>query len=151
MTVLFAANKSILMEKWSPGEENPIAKAIDIGHSEAVISEYYSGMKTLLDKRRIVGFTRILSNEKFSKTKNHVRFRDWLVRNKVWVRPTTLSSSKHVKVGWLLRSHPTYTNYKRATDDLIQRIGGETVVELKLTPIRTHTGGRKTKPFAHTR
>ena len=102
ITVLFAANRHILLEKWIPGEENPISKAIDIAYTEEVISEYYSGMKTLHDKRRIIGFTRILSNEQFSKTKNHLRFRDWLVRNKVWVRPTTLSSSKHVNVGWLL-------------------------------------------------
>ena len=89
-------------------------------------------MKTLHDKRKIVVFTRILSNEKFSKNKNHVCFRDWLVRNKVWVPPTKLSLSKHVKVGWLLRSHPNYTNYKRVTEDLIERIGGKTAVELEL-------------------
>ena len=134
ITVLFAANREILLTKWIPGNENPIAKAIDIAYDEDTISEYYSGMKTLHDKRRIVGFTRILSNDKFFKTKNHSDFRSWLTRNNVWVRPTTLSSSKHVKIGWLLRSHPTYTNFQMATADLIHRIGTNPPVELELTP-----------------
>ena len=65
ITVLFAANREILLTKWTPGDENPISKAIDIVYSEESIGEYYFGMKTLHDKRRIIGFTRILSSEKF--------------------------------------------------------------------------------------
>ena len=91
-------------------------------------------MKTLHDKRKIIGFTRILSSYKFHKTKNHPNFRAWLTQNKVWVRPTTLSLSKHVKIGWLLRSHPTYTHFKTATEALIQRIGANPPVEIELTP-----------------
>ena len=56
------------------------------------------------------------------------------MRNNVWVRPTTLSSSKHVKIGWIPRSHPTYTNFQMATADLIKRIGATPPVELELTP-----------------
>ena len=51
ITVLFAANREILLTKWIPGEENPISKAIDIAYNEDTISEYYSGMKTLHDKK----------------------------------------------------------------------------------------------------
>ena len=98
ITVLFAADREILLTKWTPGNENPISKAIDIAYDADTIGEYYSGMKTMHDKRRIVGFTRILSTAKFSKTKNHLDFRSWLTRNNMWVRPTTLSSSKHFKI-----------------------------------------------------
>jgi len=75
ITVLFAANRDILLTKWIPGNENPISKAIDIAYDADTIGEYYSGMKTLHDKRRIVRFTRILSTVKFFKTKNHLDFR----------------------------------------------------------------------------
>ena len=89
-------------------------------------------MKTTNSKRSIIRYTRILSNEKFYKTKQHPSFRQWLSTNMVWVCPMTLSSSSHVKVGWLLRSHPTYTNFNRATSELMKRIGKK--VELELSP-----------------
>ena len=136
ITVLFAANREILLTKWIPGDKNPISKAIDIAYADdnSVLNEYYAGMKTLHDKKRIIGFTRILSSDKFYKTKNQPNFRAWLAQNMVWVRPTTLSSSKHVKIGWLLRSHPTYTHFKTATEELIARIGANPPVALELSP-----------------
>ena len=91
-------------------------------------------MKTLHDKKRIIGFTGIVSSNEFHKTKNHPSFRAWLTQNKVWVRPTSLSSSKHVKIGWILCSHPTYTPFKTAMEELIKRIGTEPLVELELSP-----------------
>ena len=51
----------------------------------------------------------------------------------MWVKPTILSSSQHVKIGWLLRYHPSYTNYSRATMDLLQWIGADGA-ELELSP-----------------
>lgn len=35
-------------------------------------------------------------------------------------------------MGWLLRNHPTYTNFNKATTDLVSRIGE--AVELELLP-----------------
>ena len=45
------------------------------------------------------------------------------------MRPTSLSSRKHVKIGWILRSHPQYTNFRAATRDLIARIWDEVEIE----------------------
>ena len=81
IAVLFSANREILLTKWIPGNENPISKAIDIAYDEDTIGEYFSGMKTLHDKKRVIGFTRILSCDKFQKTKNHAKFRAWLSQN----------------------------------------------------------------------
>ena len=129
------------MTKRIPGSENPISKAVGIAYNEETIREYYAGMKTLHNKNRVVGFTRILSGDKFQRTKSNRNFRAWLSQNKVWVRLTTLSSSKHIKIGWLLRSHPTYTHFQTATVDLIQRIGENSLVELELSPHSlTHRG-----------
>ena len=61
LTVLFAANRSILLEKWEPSEENPISKAMDKVYDESTIAQYYVGMKAKNDKRSIIGHTRILS------------------------------------------------------------------------------------------
>jgi len=66
------------------------------------------------------------------KTKQHPRFREWLATNQVWVRLTTLLLSNHVKMGWLLRSHPNYTNFNKATTDLGRRIG--VAVEIEILP-----------------
>ena len=131
LSALMAANKDILLKKWDSTDENPISRAGDIAYSESEIAEYYAGMRTSNDKRSVVGYTRILSNESFSMTKKG-RFREWLIHNKVFVRPTSLSSRKHVKVGWLLMSHPQYTNFRAATRDLKARIGEE--VEIELSP-----------------
>ena len=125
MTVLMAANREIRLLKWESSAENPITKAIDIAYDEDTISEYFSGMKMKSDRRRIVGFTRISSPVKFTQIKKHSQFFHWLQTNKVWVRPTTLSSSRQVKIGWLLHSYPTYTNYAKVTKDLLDRIGME--------------------------
>ena len=51
----------------------------------------------------------------------------------MWVKPTILSSCYHVKIGWILRSHSSYTNYARVTSDSKQRFGVEGA-ELKLSP-----------------
>ena len=59
------------------------------------------------------------------------------------MRPTSLSSRKHVKVGWLLRSHPQYTNFRVAIRDLQRRIGEEFEIELSLHTI-SHSTSKNT-------
>ena len=133
MTVLFASTKDMQLLKWEGSTENPILKAADIAYDENTIGEFYSGMKIQNDRQRMIGYSRILTPDPFWKIKRNVKLFDWLQTNKVWVKPTILSSSQHVKIGWLLRSHPTYTNYARATADLLRRIG-ENGTELELSP-----------------
>ena len=81
----------------------------------------------------MIGYSRILTSDPFWKIKRNNKLFDWLQTNRVWVKPTILSSSKHVKIGWILRSHPSYTNYARATEDLLKRIGVDGA-ELELSP-----------------
>ena len=78
ITVLFAANREILLTKRIPGDKNPISKAIYIAYNKETRGDYYSGMKTLHDKKRVVGLTRILSGDEIQKTKSHRNFRAWL-------------------------------------------------------------------------
>ena len=115
--VLMAANSDIKLLKWEKLTENPIAKAIDITYDEVTISKYYSGMKMKLDQKKIVGFTCIYSPVKFEQIKKHSNFFNWLQTNKVWVQLTTISSSRHTKIRWLLDLHP-YTSFPQATKDL---------------------------------
>ena len=107
--------------------------AADISYDENIIGDYYSGMKTQSDRQMIIGYTQILTTEPFRKIKRINKLFDWLQTNKVWVKPTILSSCNHVKIGWILRSHPSYSNYARATLNLKQRIGIEGA-ELELSP-----------------
>ena len=107
--------------------------AADIAYNENAIDEYYSGMKTQRDRQRIIGYTQILTTEPFGKIKRIKKLYDWLQTNKVWVKPTILSSCNHVKIGWILRLHPSYSTYVRATSDLKQRIRIEGA-ELELSP-----------------
>ena len=81
----------------------------------------------------MIGYSRILTSDPFWKLKRNTTLFDWLQTNKVWVKPTILSSSRHVKIGWLLCSHLSYTNYTRAMKDLLQRIGADGA-ELELSP-----------------
>ena len=104
-------------------------------------------MKRQNDGRRMIGYTRIMTPEPFWKIKKDKRFFEWLQDNKVWVKPTVLLSSKHVKIGWLLRSHPSHTNYERATQDLILRIGKEGA---ELEPPHYHAHNSKWQHFTQT-
>ena len=92
-------------------------------------------MKVNSDRKRIIGFTVILSPEPFNLIKKHPHFLSWLhiKYGKVWVMPTNLSSSNQVKIGWLLKSHPAYTKYLKTTEDLLARIQKKGV-ELELSP-----------------
>ena len=104
--------------KWDGSTENLIIVAVDIAYNESIIGEYYSGMNAQRNKQRIIGYTRILTTERFRKIKKINKLFDRLQTNKVWVKPTILSSCYHVTIGWILRSHPSYTNYVRVTSDL---------------------------------
>ena len=46
-----------------------------------------------------------------------------MTQNKVFVRTTTLSQSRHVNLGWILYSHPEYSNHGAARADLLHRMG----------------------------
>ena len=133
MAMLFSCGSDIQLLKWTGTAENPIMAAGDIAYDEETIGLFYSGMKMQGDKNRIIGYSRILTSDPFWKIKRNNKLFDWLQTNRVWVKPTILSSSKHVKIGWLLRSHPQYTNYARATADLLRRIGDDDA-ELDLSP-----------------
>ena len=105
----------------------------DIACDEKTIGQFYLGMKMQGDKNKIIGYSRILMPDPFWKIKRNNKLFDWLHTNRVWVKSTILFCSKDVKIGWLLCSHPQYTNYVRVTADLLKRIGAEEA-KLELSP-----------------
>ena len=123
MNVLFSSGSDIQLLKWEGTTESPIMVAADIAYNEEAIGQFYSGMKMQGDKNRMIGYSQILTSDPFWKIKRNNKLFKWLQMNKVWVKPTILLSSKHVTNGWLLCSHPSYTNYARVTTYLLQRIG----------------------------
>ena len=123
MTVLFAVDKSLKLLKWDEyDDQNPIGKAIDISPTKEVISQYFSGMRVLANSKKIIGYVKLESEKPFWRTKSEPRVFDWLTKNKVYVRTTTLSQNRHSNIGWLLYSHPEYTNQRLATNDLRARM-----------------------------
>jgi len=125
MTVLFVLSKDLQLLKWEGTTKNSILAASDIAYDEDTIGEFYLGMKMQNDRNRMIGYSQILTSDPFWRIKRNNKLFDWIQKNKVWVKPTILSSSQHVKIGWLLRSHPLYTNYSWATMDLLQWIGAD--------------------------
>lgn len=99
LIVLSPANIHILLEKYAKSDENSISKAIDIAYDKSATVEYYAGMKPTNDKRGIIRYTKMLSNERLYTTKQHPQFRKWLATNHGWIHLTTFSLSNHVKVG----------------------------------------------------
>ena len=69
MRVLMASNWEIILEKWGKSEGNPILKAGDIAYTKATISQYYAGTSTINDKRAVVEYITILSNQPYLVTK----------------------------------------------------------------------------------
>ena len=70
VTVLFALNNNIPLLKWVKYNENPITKAVDITYDEHIIREYSSGIKVKNNRKRIIGFTWILT----SKLENEISY-----------------------------------------------------------------------------
>ena len=133
MTILFAFSKDLQLLKWARTTKNPVMAASFIDCDEETIIKFYSGMKMQNDHNHMIEYSRILTSDPFWKIKRNNKLFDWLQINKVWVKPTILSSSQHVKIGWFLRSHPLYTTYVQATKDLLQHIGADGA-ELELSP-----------------
>ena len=139
IAVFFASNKDTHLLKWIESNEHPVVKSIDIAYDEYTIGEYYYSMKLQNDCKRIIGCTRILTSKPFWKTKRNTRLFDWIQTNNIWIKPTIISSIHHVQIRWLRSYHPTYTNYARATQKLLERIGVDSA-ELDLLPHKiSHT------------
>ena len=83
ITVLFTADKDILLLTWEKSPQHLISKAIDIIYEEEMISEYYLGRKMRPDRERIIGFTRISSPAQFNHIKKQSYFLNWLQNNEV--------------------------------------------------------------------
>ena len=132
-TVLFSADKNIQLLKWEQSTSNPIANASDIAYDEKTIGEYYSGMKFKNNRRRIIGYSKIISPIPFYKIKKHQHFYNWLTTNNVWVRTTSLSSNNHVKLGWILNAHPSFTHQKYAINELKKRMENLDI-EIEISP-----------------
>ena len=80
-------------------------------------------MHVQANRRRIKGFVKLQCDVPFCELKKEDRFWAWMTQNKVFVRTTTLSQSRHVNLGWLLYSHPEYSNQESARADLMHRMG----------------------------
>ena len=118
MTLLFAVDKDMSLLNWNNPMQNPITDAHDIQLDKKYVEQYFSGMRVLTYSKRITGFVLIQSPHPFWKTKQDGRLFGWLQKNKVDICTTTLSQSRHCNIGWLLYSHPEYTNQRMAIDDL---------------------------------
>ena len=118
-TVLLATHPSVSILNWDHPIQNPITKAIDISPHENTVKQYFSGMHVQANRRRIKGFVKIECDVPFWELKKEERFWAWMTQNKVFVRTTTLSQSRHVNLGWLLYSHLEYSNHDAARADLL--------------------------------
>ena len=144
-TVLLSAHPSIAILNWENPEQNPVTKAVDISPAEESISQYFSGIVVQANRRKIKGFVKIRSDVTFGVIKRNDRVWSWLTKNKVYVRTTSLSQSRHVNLGWIVHSHPEYVNQALATQDLKRRTNS-TEVRFELLPHSiTHTTAEGTK------
>ena len=107
---LLRADSSLEILNWFNPLQNPIKSAGDIACDKATIEQYYAGMRVLHSRRRVFGTIKVRTTESFKKTKGETQFWTWLHKNKVFVRQTQLSQSRHANLGWLMFSHPEYTN-----------------------------------------
>ena len=98
-TVLLATHPSVSILNWENPLQNPIKKAIDISPNENTVKQYFSGMHVQANRRRIKGFVKIECDVPFWELKKEARFWAWMTQNKVFVRTTTLSQSRHVNLG----------------------------------------------------
>ena len=130
---LLRADKSLSILNWFHPLQNPIKNAGDIACDEETIKNYYAGMRILHSRQRVLGTIKVRTTESFKKTKGETQFWTWLTRNKVWIRQTHLSQSRHANLGWIMYSHPEYTNQALASEDIKNRLEDNTL-EIELVP-----------------
>ena len=123
MTVLFSSSSDLQLLKWEGTTENPILATADIAYNDETIGNVYSGIKLQSNRSWMIGYSRILTSGPFWKIKRNNKLFDWLHTNNIWIKTIILSSNKHVKIGLLLQSQPSYTNYARATAGFLKQIG----------------------------
>ena len=84
-----------------------------------------------VNRHKIKGFVKTQSTASFSVIKRNYRLWSFLTKNKVFVRTTQLTQSRHINIRWLLNSHAEYSNQELSQVDLQQRMGrDETYFEL---------------------
>ena len=72
---------------------NLVTKAVNIFPAKESISQYFSGIAVHANRKKVKGFIKIRLNVKFGGIKRNDRIWSWLVRNKVYVRNTSLDQS----------------------------------------------------------
>ena len=111
------------LKQWEESDrQNPITKALDIQATKEEVTKYFSGMRVLTNSKKIIGYIKVETKIPFYCTKSDNRVFNWLSKNKVFLRQTTLSQNRHANVGWLLYLHPEYTNQRLAVHDLRSRM-----------------------------
>ena len=112
---------------WDNSLQNPIKRSKDISCTENLVKEYYAGSKVLPAKGRITGFVKVRTSTPFKQTKTNLWFWSWLHKHKIYIRQTTLSAKKHSNLGWFMFSHPEYTHFQTAVNDIRTRIKTRTL------------------------
>ena len=133
ITVLFAAEPGITLLNWQDPNLNPIQRSMNLQGTEDVISQYFTGMQIHHNRKKIIGYVKITSPIPFWQIKKDQRFWNYIIENRIYVRPTTLSDNVHANIGWLLFSHPDFTNHKEAISDLRNRMKSDDL-EFELIP-----------------
>ena len=143
--VLLEAESTMAILNWENPTQNPIRNASNIGHREEDIKQYFKGSRVIQGRNKIQGYVKIETSVPFHETKGNARLYKWLMDNKVYVRQSTLSTHRHSNLGWVLYSHPEYTNFANATYDIRGQIKTK-ALEFEMIPhniIHTNSEGIK--------
>ena len=122
ITILFAAEPGITLLNWENPMQNPIQRSMNLQGTKEVISQYFAGMKVHQYRKKIIGQVKITSPVPFWQIKQVPKFWSYISENQIYVRPTILSQNVHANIGWLLHSHPDFTNQRAAIEDLRSRM-----------------------------
>merc|ERR1740124_1601610 len=98
--------------------QTTVTKVVDISPQEASIKQYFSGVVVQENRHKIKDFVKIQPTAPFSVIKRNNRLWSCLTKNKVFVRMTQLTHSRHVNIEWLLNSHAEYSNQELVRADL---------------------------------
>ena len=119
---------------WVPFDGIAIIYSIDIPTDTETLAPIFAGVKVQSRSGLVKGVFNITTRRTFKKIKFYTNIFVWLHDNHIWIRVTSLKSSKNCKIRWMVKAHPTYTNFVQAADELMDRIYNMT--SLELTPHR---------------
>ena len=117
-----AVDNTMKLLHWVLFDGNVITRPRYIPMDIETLSPSFAGFEVQFISGLVKGVFKITTRRTFKKNEFHTNIFAWLRDNYIWMHATSLKSSNNRKIRWMVNTHPIFTNFAQATDELMDRI-----------------------------